>query len=150
MFDRRADQKLPTWVAFLDVSKAFDSVAPWLLRLAMARAGLGTVFQNLICSLYFPTTITSLDSPQRLYADCGVRQGCPLTPALFNLVIDLLVDHLETGPKVAFPGFEIWLNQTWYADDCALVARSQSDLQLLVSSAGTWLADHGLKLNTKK
>ena len=150
IFDRRADRGLATWVAFLDVSKAFDSVSPWVLRLAMASSGLGKTFQDLVCSLYFPTTILDFDPTVRLFADCGVRQGCPLAPALFNLVIDMLAEHLDTLPKLHFPDTNIGINQVWYADDCALIAGSQHDLQILVGETGSWLAGHGMKLNVKK
>ncbi len=150
VYDRRADRRQASWIAFLDVSKAFDSVSPWVLRLALAYAGLDLPFQNLVCNMYFPTEILDFDPDVHLEANCGVRQGCPLAPALFNLVIDMLSDHLELGPKAVIPDTGLAVNQIWYADDCALIADSQSNLQALVDRSGRWLQDHGLSLNVKK
>ncbi|VDO66148.1 unnamed protein product [Heligmosomoides polygyrus] len=70
----------------------------------------------------------------------GVQQGLALSPFLFLLTLDSVVNHLEEGP----------LRTILYADDIALVAENQEELEEKVQLWQRALADNGLRLNVKK
>ena len=75
----------------------------------------------------------------------GVKQGCPLSPILFNLTLELLIrafvakakekiqDRLNEIPAVIY-GIPIPILA--YADDLVLVSRSVKGLQMLLDTAG--------------
>ena len=78
-------------VAFVDVTKAFDTIPHSAFWNAIARRGVPDNFIGVVREMYngANTRITSRDE---MSADIpirsGVKQGCPLSPFLFNLVID--------------------------------------------------------------
>ena len=82
----------------------------------------------------------------------GVRQGCILSPILFNLYLDefprLLESSRDTDSIILPNGLP--LNCLFYADDLILISRSaaglQKQLNILHSYSEKWL----LKINLKK
>src|SRR6218665_2221199 len=80
----------------------------------------------------------------------GVRQGCPLSPLLFNIYIEELVreavEDLEDGIKVG--GRRI--KALRFADDQAMVAKSQKGLQTMMDRLDRTSREYGMKINIKK
>ena len=82
----------------------------------------------------------------------GVRQGCILSPLLFNLYLDEFPRLLESShdtDSIILPNGRP-LNCLFYADDLILMSRSaaglQKQLDILHSYSEKWL----LKINLKK
>src|SRR6218665_1606882 len=80
----------------------------------------------------------------------GVRQGCPLSPLLFNIYIEELVreavEDLEEGTKVGGR----WIKALRFADDQAMVAKSQKGLQAMMDRVDRTSREYGMKINIKK
>ncbi|VDP49141.1 unnamed protein product [Heligmosomoides polygyrus] len=70
----------------------------------------------------------------------GMHQGSALSPFLFVLTLDCIVNHLEEGP----------LRTILYADDIALVPNSREELEEKVQLWQGTLAGDGLLLNVRK
>ena len=80
----------------------------------------------------------------------GVRQGCILSPCLFNLYTEYIVrnaglDEAQAGIKIA--GKKI--NNLRYADDTTLIAESE-ELKSLLMKVKVESEKVGLKLNIQK
>ena len=77
----------------------------------------------------------------------AVRQCCPLSPMLFNLYSELVMRHaLEKWEDDIEIGGEYYKNLR-YADDVALLATTEDNLQQLVNYVGKASERFGLSLS---
>ena len=81
----------------------------------------------------------------------GVRQGCILSPCLFNFGVEYIMwnaglDESQTGIKIAGRN----INNLRYADDTTLVAESEEELKSLLMKVKEESEKTGLKLNIQK
>ena len=78
----------------------------------------------------------------------GVRQGCVMSPCLFNLYTESIFRQIETAQGLKVGGHNI--NNLRYADDTVLLAENKEDLQKLLSMVNEESREKGLFMNAKK
>ena len=79
----------------------------------------------------------------------GVRQGCPLSPTLFNFFVDELVKEIKNSKLgVKIQGLD--LEALLYADDVVLLADSVEDLQGLIDIVDRFCRKWRMEINLKK
>ena len=132
------------YACFVDFRKAFDSVWHEGLFYKLLKINIGGHFYNLIKSLYCNSTSSiriGKNKTRSFSYSRGVRQGCILSPLLFNLYINNL-SYL----------FEITLsdNSLLYADDLILLSRSKTGLQNCLNTLSSYCKTWMLKVNPKK
>ena len=81
----------------------------------------------------------------------GVRQGCILSPCLFNLYAEYIMrnaglEETQAGIKIARRN----INNLRYADDTTLMAESEEELKSLLMKVKVESEKVGLKLNIQK
>ena len=81
----------------------------------------------------------------------GVHQGCTLSPCLFNLYAEYIMqnaclDEAQAGIKIAGRN----INNVKYADDATLMAESKEELKSLLMKMKEESEKTGLKLNIQK
>jgi hypothetical protein len=163
----------PLHAAFVDFRKAFDSVNRDTLWCLLAARGVAPKLVALAKELYTGNqACTSVGGTTSDWFDMrtGVRQGCPMSPTLFNVFIDFLARQVTQrcqqqgvqGFRVAFraggqlvpgplPSDQVLpILMLLYADDMVLMADSAAALttalQVLESVATEW----GMQLNYSK
>ena len=80
-----------------------------------------------------------------------VRQGCILSPCLFNFYAEYIMRNAELGEAQA--GIRIArrnINNLRYADDTTLMAETEEDLKILLMNVKEESEKVGLKLNIQK
>ena len=80
----------------------------------------------------------------------GVRQGCILSPCLFNLYTEYIMwnarlEEAQAGIKIAGRN----INNIRYADDTTLMAESEEELKSILLRVEKEREKSGLKLNIK-
>ena len=105
---------------------------------------------QLQCCIQTAEVETAVGRTGPLSVQRGVRQGCPLSPMLFNLYSELIMRHaLEKWEDGIEIGGKLY-NNLRYADDVALLATTEGKLQELVNAVGKASERFGLSLNAKK
>lgn len=132
-------------VAFLDFANAFGSVAHNALVDAVRGVGAGEAFSEIVGDLYRANTTsiigeTGMTEPIPISA--GIRQGCPLSGLLFNLVVDPVIRAVQRGDRQH--------NILAYADDLTPLADDPATLQSRIDTVASLSAQLGLKLNPAK
>ena len=81
----------------------------------------------------------------------GVLQGCILSPCLFNLYAEYIMQNAgldEAQARIKIAGR--YINKLRYADDTTLMAESEEDLKSLLMEVQEESEKCGLKLNIQK
>ncbi len=80
----------------------------------------------------------------------GVRQGCALSPTLFNYIIDgILGQALQDYPGVQV-GATVHVSDLAYADDIVILNSSYSEMQGLLEDVICHAAAAGMRINASK
>ncbi len=141
-------------VVFLDFYKAFDTVEHNFLYNALQIFGFGQNFVSTVEMFYKNINSSVLLYPhttQRFPVMRSVRQGCPISPFLFLIVVELLSLNILHDPVLkglSMFGKEIRITQL--ADDTALFLRDKHQIEHAVSLVDSFSAASGLKLNKSK
>mmetsp|Transcript_21378 Transcript_21378/g.25749 ORF Transcript_21378/g.25749 Transcript_21378/m.25749 type:complete len:739 (+) Transcript_21378:226-2442(+) len=126
------EQGVPLYTAFIDYKKAFDSVS-WKVLFRMLRVlgipeTLVSVIERMYDKSYFK--VSTEDGLSDGINQCvGVRQGCMLSPLLFNIFMEFLVRCLSSLEEDAGVRLQnMLLELIAYADDLALNHMSMGEL----------------------
>ncbi|KAL4082334.1 hypothetical protein QTP88_030045, partial [Uroleucon formosanum] len=138
-------------LASLDLSKAFDSVSHESITSAMRGVGLDPRFVEYIRATYQSSETViqvSGQSSRGIRPRCGVRQGDPLSPLLFNLVVDTGLRAIPDA--VGYSLGQTIVNAIAFADDVILVAETPAGLRLACEAFTRRLEVAGLRVNPAK
>jgi len=149
-------RKIASLFLKLDISKAFDSVAWAFLLEILEHLGFGDNWRNLISNLLksASTQVLLNGEPGKIIShQRGLRQGDPLSPMLFILVMDVLNSLFIQAES---DGLLLPLHSTGqclslYADDVELfIHPEETDLQLTRSLLQVFGDVSGLQTNLQK
>jgi len=119
----------PTYVAFIDFSKCFDSIRRDFLYIKLQKAGIPFDICKLLHFIYNNTRsyiISGIRLVGHFESTIGLPQGCGLSPILFCIFVHDLPDFLS-HEGVSLNQMAVKFLQ--FADDLALLATSPSELQ---------------------
>ena len=136
------------------VRKAFDSLWHDGLFFKLLQINVRGNFYKVIKSLYSNSNCSiriGNNQTQPFQYTRGVRQGCILSPLLFNLYVNDLAfsfNNILSDPFVLPNGTK--LNSLFYADDLIILSRSKLGLQNCLNKLSSYCNTWMLKINSKK
>ena len=167
------EQQLLLYIAFIDLTMAFDLVSRDGLFMVLPKIGCPAKLQSMIESFHTDTKGTvqfngSSSEPFEILS--GVKQGCVLAPTLFGIFVGLLLKHafdtttegiylrtrsdgrlfnlarLRAKTNVS----EVLIRDMLFADDAAVVVHTHDELQSLMDCFSQACKDFGLTISLKK
>ena len=139
---------------FVDFSKAFDSIPRHTLFEKLLRHNINGKFYDCLANLYVEDQScvkVSNKISNTFSVNQGVKQGCVLSPLLFNIFMSDLPDtleygineHIEIAPNVSCSCL-LW------ADDLLNLSPSETGLQNMLNNLHFFSETNGLKANLDK
>ena len=140
--------------SFIDYAKAFDCEGHNKLWKILKKMGIPDHLTCLLRNLYAgqeATVRTGHGTTDWFQIEKEIRQGCILSPCLFNLCADYIMRNAElveaqSGIKIAGRN----INNLRYADDTTLMAECEEELKSLLRKVREESENVGLKLNIQK
>ena len=87
----------------IDAEKAFDKIQhPFMIK-TLQKTGIQGTYFNIIKAIYDKPTASITLNGEKLKAfplNSGTRQGCPLSPLLFNIVLEVLATAIRAEKEV--------------------------------------------------
>ena len=153
VFERRLRHGKEFGCLFVDFSAAFDSVHRESLWAAMSALGIPAKIIGILKSLYKKS-----QSWVRVYGELsrsfeiktGVKQGCIISPCLFNIILDWVLVKAMKGCKGLLVGNDLSITDLGYADDLAYLGESEADLQHFLNNLDKYGKMIGLQISVKK
>lgn len=141
-------------VVLLDLAKAFDTVSHRHIQAGLERFGVGQHFVQVVRDLYHNASThfeLANGKTEDIRITRGVKQGDPLSPVLFNIAMDPLLEAISTAKNgYRWDDSGLQLEALCYADDNALLTHSPSEMQRNLETVQQFCGDTGMQLNVKK
>ena len=86
----------------IDAEKAFEKIQQAFIIKTLQQIGIEGTYLNIVKAIYDKHTANIILNGKKLKAfplRSGIRQGCPLLPLLFNIVLEILAQQSEKKKK---------------------------------------------------
>ena len=87
----------------VDAEKVFDKIQHPFMRETLQKAGIEGTHLNIIKAVYDKPTANIILNGEKLKAypiKSRIRQGCPLLPLLFNIVLEVLATAIRAEKEI--------------------------------------------------
>lgn len=142
-------------VISLDAQRAFDQVEWPYMMSVLKKFGFGPSFMKWIEIIYSRPTASvitnqNISPPFAVY--CGTRQGCPLSPFLFAIIIEPLAASIRQSPFISPIDMFGWKHHlSLYADDILLyISQPQVSIPPLLTLIDKFGSLSGFSINWGK
>ena len=151
IIEKHLDSQKDIYHNCIDFKKAFDRVYHEGMWSALCKFGINNDIIMMIKSLYANSTsaviLTNMAGPF-FNTTVGLRQGCLLSPTLFNLFLEEIMIEIEIKHAISVGGRPIW--NLKFADDIDLLAGSNAELQHLIDELAKSTARYGMEISAEK
>ena len=144
-------QNIPGILLLLDFRKAFDSLEWPFIQQTLSVFNFGESIKRWISILYAKSESSVLNNgfcTESFPLSREVRQGCPLSPLLFILGVEILASKIRQDQNIQgikIHGYEFKISQ--FADDTSLLCKDLNSVENAIALLNVFERVSGLKLN---
>eukprot|EP00924_Labyrinthula_sp_SR-Ha-C_P007557 augustus_masked-scaffold_137-processed-gene-0.14-mRNA-1 protein AED:1.00 eAED:1.00 QI:0/-1/0/0/-1/1/1/0/1066 len=145
-----------TYLGFVDLRKAYDSVPHEGLFRKLYLYGIRGRTLSFLRALYASSAVkvrTGIPGEYRISESIkvqkGLRQGCPLSPVLFNIYFNDVIRQYK-GVAIPHERGKVLISHLMFADDLVILGESTSGLQSAMDELTGWLNKNNMKANASK
>uniref|UniRef100_A0A8D8YBS6 Craniofacial development protein 2 n=1 Tax=Cacopsylla melanoneura TaxID=428564 RepID=A0A8D8YBS6_9HEMI len=141
----------PVFIAFVDLQKAFDNVNWNIMMKILEEIGLNFKDRRIIFNLYKnqKAYIEIGDESEVASIRKGVRQGCQISPYLFNIYIEKAIEEIkECCTGILLSGKRVQMLR--FADDIAVLAPDEFNLKRSLETMNEVFEKYRMRINMKK
>ena len=141
-------------VISIDAEKILDKIQHPFMTKTLQKVGIKGTYFNIIKAIYDIPTANIILNGEKLKAfplKSGKRQGCPLSPLLFNIVLEVLAIAIREEKEIK--GIQIGeeVKLSLFADDMVLYIENPKDsTRKLLELINEYSKVAGYKINTQK
>ena len=87
----------------IDAEKAFNKIPHRFMIKTLQKVGIGATYYKIIKIIYDKSTANIILNGEKLKSfplRSGTRQGCPLSPLLFNIVMEVLATAIREEKEI--------------------------------------------------
>ena len=157
LIEKHREKKKDLFVCFMDLEKAYDKVSRSKLWEVLEEYDINGKLLKGIKYFYRNSRAcvrVNRNVSDYFNVDVGLRQGCVMSPWLFNVFMDSVIrrmDRVGKGAEVREQGGDNWdVSLLLFADDTVLVSDTGEGLEGLVTDFERICTERGLKINPKK
>jgi hypothetical protein len=116
----------------IDAEKAFDKIQHYFMIKALRKLGIEGMCLNIVKTIYdkpIANIIVNIKKLKPFPLKSGTRQGCPLSPLLFKIVLELLARAIRQEEEIK--GIQVskeTVKISLFADDMILHLKTQKTL----------------------
>ncbi len=141
-----------TFTAFVDFSKVYDRVDRRLLWSKLGSIGLGDKMMQALKQIFNKVECgVKVNSVKHNWFSVNARlkQGCIISPLLFNLFVNDLATEIKNSVKSLNIGDEL-VALLLFADDLVVLCESEEDLQAVLDIIHKWCNQWKMSVNIDK
>ena len=156
LIEKMSEYNCTLWICAIDFRKAFDSVEHLAIWKALHAQGVQGRYIDLLQRLYRNQVgrITMQRESKQFKITRGTKQGDPMSPSIFNAVLEELFGKLKVQWESQGSGLDLGqkerLTNLRFADDVLLVASSRSQLQNMIEGLMVEASAVGLEMHMGK
>ena len=114
----------------IDAGKAFDKIHhPFMIK-TLQKMGIEGIYLNIVKAIYDKPTANIILNAEKLKAfplRSGIRQGCPLSPLFFNIVLEVLATAIREEKEIKGIQIGKQVKLLLFADDMILCIENPKD-----------------------
>ena len=138
----------------IDTEKAFDKIQhPFMIK-TLQKMDIEGTYLNTLKPIYDKPTANIILNGEKLKAfplRSGPRQGCPLSPLLFNIVLEVLARAIREEKEIKGIQIRKEVKLSLFADDMILYIENPKDsIRKLLELISEFSKVAGYKINTQK
>ncbi|MBP1527199.1 MAG: hypothetical protein H9Q66_04685 [Spiroplasma ixodetis] len=151
IIEKALEYQIEIHILFIDFQKAFDTIKHQYLWKCLRKQGIPTKIIKLLKNTYENSRayVRIEQKGETFKIERGVKQGDPLSPNLFNAIIENMIRELEwEGRGIKMDGR--YLSNLRFADDLILLSTSKEELMQMKEDLEEKSREGGLEINYNK